>query len=121
MDDKLEAFKDYRFHVVLENSSFDHYFSEKLTDCILAGTYPIYYGCPNLEEYFSKNTYCRIDIFNFEEAVKKIDRTISEEFDKKFRSELLAARDLTLYKHNIFPMLIDLIQSIEQGQYGPPK
>ena len=120
MDDKLEALKDYRFHVVLENSSFDHYFSEKLTDCILAGSYPIYYGCPNLEEYFNQKACCRIDIFNFEDAVKKIDRVISEEFDKKFRSELLVARDLTLYKYNIFPMLIDLIQGIEQGQNGLP-
>lgn len=120
MDDKLDALKDYRFHVVLENSSYDHYFSEKLTDCILSGTYPIYYGCPNLEEYFNQKAYCRIDIFNFEEAVKQIDHAINEELDKKFRSELLVARDLTLYKYNIYPMLISLIQGIERGQHGLP-
>jgi len=118
MDDKLEALKDYRFHVVLENSSFEHYFSEKLTDCILAGTYPIYYGCPNLDEYFTQNSYQRIDIHNFEDSVKIIDNAIKEELDKKFRAELLEARELTLYKHNLFPMLIGHIQGIETGNYG---
>ncbi len=120
MDDKLDSLKDYRFQVVLENSSFEHYFSEKLTDCILAGTYPVYYGCPDLDKYFTQNSYRRIDIHNFEDSIKIIDNAIKEEWDKKFRSELLEARDLILYKYNLFPMLIGLIQNIENGKYGLP-
>ncbi|MEM1244322.1 MAG: glycosyltransferase family 10 [Pseudomonadota bacterium] len=120
MDDKIEALRDYRFHVVLENSSFDHYFSEKLTDCILAGTYPIYYGCPNLAEYFPQDSYQPIDIDNFEDAVKVIDNTIAQELDKKFRPKLLEARNLTLYEYNLFPMLINIIGDIEKGKYGLP-
>lgn len=120
MDDKIVALQDYRFHVVLENSSFDHYFSEKLTDCILAGTYPIYYGCPNIDEYFPKNTYQKIDIHDFDAAVKIIDNTIEQELDKKFRQELLDARDRVLNKYNLFPMLIEIISNIEDGKYGTP-
>ena len=120
MDDKLEALKDYRFHVVLESYSREHYFSEKLSDCILAGAFPIYYGCPNLDKYFDKNAYRRIDIQNFQDSVNIIKNTINEELDKKCRSALLEARDLILYKHNLFPMLINLIQDIEAGKYGLP-
>ena len=121
MEDKLIALKDYRFHVVLENSVFDHYFSEKLSDCILAGAYPIYYGCNNIDKYFPDNSYQRINIHDFDSAIKTINNAIEKDFDKKFRQERLNARDLVLNKHNIFPMLIDIIGNIEEGKYGAPK
>ncbi|MDB2522374.1 glycosyltransferase family 10 [Planktomarina temperata] len=57
MDDKLESLRDYRFHIAIENSSYDGYFTEKITDCFLAGTYPIYYGCKNLDQYFQKTRF----------------------------------------------------------------
>ena len=120
MDDKLEALRDYRFHVVLESCSRKHYFSEKLSDCILAGAFPIYYGCPNLDEYFDQNAYRRIDIQNFEDSVNIITNATNGQLDRKCRSALLEARDLILYKHNLFPMLINLIQGIEAGRYGLP-
>ena len=120
MDDKIVALKDYRFHVTLENSSYDHYFSEKLSDCILAGTYPIYYGCPNINDYFPRNSYQHIDIQDFKEAVKIIDRSIEKSYDKIYRQELLTARNLVLNQYNLFPMLIEIIHKIEDGQFGKP-
>lgn len=40
------------FHLVVENVSQRDYFTEKLLDCLLTLTLPIYWGCPNLGEYF---------------------------------------------------------------------
>jgi hypothetical protein len=34
----------------MENAASDHYFSEKLIDCILLEAVPIYYGCPGITE-----------------------------------------------------------------------
>lgn len=48
---KEEALLDYRFSIVIENSKTDNYFTEKLIDCIMVGTIPIYWGCPNIDEY----------------------------------------------------------------------
>jgi hypothetical protein len=42
--DKLETLSKYRYSVVIENSQ--EFLSEKLIDCILAGTIPIYVGPP---------------------------------------------------------------------------
>jgi len=119
MDDKLDALRDYRFNVVLENSSTDHYFSEKFTDCVIAGTYPLYCGCPNLDQYFPEGSFLRIDIENFEKSILMIDAAIADGLDKENRNELRLARDLAMHKHNIFPMLVDLIEGIEAGKYGP--
>lgn len=42
-----------QFHIAIENTAIDHYFSEKLLDCFQTKTVPIYYGCTNLHDYFN--------------------------------------------------------------------
>ena len=118
IDDKLEALQDYRFHVVLENSSVEHYFSEKLVDCIMAGSYPIYYGCPNLTDYFPENSFAKIDINNFSAAVETIERVMAGDYDRRYKEQLRQARDMAMYQYNIYPMLIKVITDIEAGKYG---
>lgn len=49
---KLDALKDYRFSIVIENCQVDGYFTEKLIDCIVAGTIPIYWGSPSICSVF---------------------------------------------------------------------
>jgi len=52
MSSKIEMLRDYQFHICIENSRQQNYFSEKLMDCLLTKTIPIYYGCPNITDYF---------------------------------------------------------------------
>jgi hypothetical protein len=49
---KITALKDYMFSVVIENSIEDCYFTEKLLDCFLTGTIPIYCGHKNVSKFF---------------------------------------------------------------------
>lgn len=49
--DKEEGLCDYMFSVAIENSN--QYFSEKLLDCFLTGTIPIYYGTPSVGKWFN--------------------------------------------------------------------
>tara|TARA_R110000824_G_scaffold122766_1_gene280234 strand:+ start:2231 stop:3028 length:798 start_codon:yes stop_codon:yes gene_type:complete len=51
--DKEEALSEYMFTVVIENVSDKNYFTEKIVDPMLLGTVPIYWGCPNIEDFFS--------------------------------------------------------------------
>lgn len=41
---RYQVLSDYRYSVVIENVKHDGYFTEKLIDCALCGTMPIYYG-----------------------------------------------------------------------------
>lgn len=45
IENKEEGLIDYRYSIVLENSRSDYYFSEKLIDCFMTKTVPIYWGC----------------------------------------------------------------------------
>ena len=41
-----------QFHICIENSAQKNYFTEKLVDCFLTKTVPIYCGCDNIGEFF---------------------------------------------------------------------
>ena len=43
------------FSIAIENASCKTYFTEKLLDCFATGTIPVYYGAPNIGDYFNKN------------------------------------------------------------------
>ncbi|MEK0164222.1 hypothetical protein VWX35_18335 [Phaeobacter sp. A36a-5a] len=49
---KSDGLAPYRYSVVIENVRERNYFSEKLIDAILCETVPIYWGCPNISDFF---------------------------------------------------------------------
>jgi len=53
VEKKEEALSDYMFSVVTENCSENNYFSEKLIDCLLQKVVPVYWGAPNIAEFFN--------------------------------------------------------------------
>ena len=47
-----EMCENYMFTIAIENTSHDHYFSEKIVNPLLYDTIPLYWGCKKIEEYF---------------------------------------------------------------------
>lgn len=43
---------DSQFHIAIENTKQNNWFTEKLIDCFQTKTIPIYWGCPNIGKYF---------------------------------------------------------------------
>ena len=54
---KLEGLKDYRYHFAIENCKKDYWFTEKLIDCLVTGTIPIYWGCPSISKFFNTDGF----------------------------------------------------------------
>ena len=52
VDYKLTGLRDYKYHIVVENGQGDDYFTEKLIDCFVTGTIPLYWGTKNINRYF---------------------------------------------------------------------
>ncbi len=50
---KLEALRDYRFSIVVENEKNNGWFTEKIIDCFMTGTIPIYWGCKSIDVFFT--------------------------------------------------------------------
>jgi len=77
---KSEALKEYMFSITIENCKKDFYFSEKLIDCFITGTIPIYWGCPSIGNFFNEKG---IIVFNNIDDLKDILKDI----DKKYYDE----------------------------------
>ena len=58
---KIHSCKNYAFSVVIENCKEDYYFTEKIIDCFLTGTIPIYWGCPSIGDFFNKKGFLTFD------------------------------------------------------------
>jgi hypothetical protein len=104
---KDKALAKYRFSIAIENSSQKNYFTEKINDCFLFSTLPLYWGCPNISHFFPKDSYRLIDI-NKPEEIKHI---ISEPITKKTERAIEEAKNLILYKYNIWPSIESLIRN----------
>lgn len=54
IEDKSIALDDYAFSVVIENIQTPGYFTEKLIDCMLRKTVPVYWGDTQIDTHFDK-------------------------------------------------------------------
>ena len=109
--DKWSAIAPYKCHLVLENSVQKDYWSEKLADSFLGFSYPIYYGCPNIEDYFSRNSMSIIDIENFDESIVLLETIIDNDIDVKKSLAICSSRRKILNKYNIFSLMAKMAQN----------
>ena len=77
VDTKEETLLDYRYSIIIENTKQDNYITEKLIDCLIVGTIPIYWGCPNVSDYFNMEG---IPTFNTLDELKNILPKLTEDF-----------------------------------------
>ena len=110
LEDKADGLLPYRYSLAIENSSIPDYWTEKIADCFLCWTIPIYYGSHNLEEYFPPESFIRIDIANPQEALTKIKSIATDDAWEKRLPALKAARQLVLDKYQFFPYFSKLIR-----------
>lgn len=75
IEKKESGLENYRFSVVAENSIDNFYFSEKIIDCIINKTIPIYWGC-DTSKFFDQSGIIK---FNSLESLNNILNSLSPE------------------------------------------
>lgn len=111
-EDKYDVVAPYKYHIAIENSKAKYYWTEKLSDTYLCGSYPIYYGCTNVGDYFPGGSYSEIDIHDFEGAVKIIDRLIAENAYEKSMPLLKQCKELVLEDYNLFNYIASVLDGM---------
>jgi hypothetical protein len=102
VDDKMDAILPYRFHLVLENTRASNYWTEKLADAYLGWAFPVYLGCPNLDEFFSPDAFCAIGGDDFEVAAVCIERLLDTPETPDEVNAVAEARTRVLDQYNPF-------------------
>mgnify|MGYP001054252890 CR=1 FL=1 len=114
IDDKWLGLEQYKYSVAIENSCYHNYFTEKILDCYLSYTMPIYFGCPNILDFFPEESMLLIDINNYEKSLEKIKKAIADNlYDKSFDA-ILDARKKVLSQLSFFSYLNNWILELEK-------
>lgn len=103
--DKTPGLIDYKYSLAIENSSYADYWTEKISDCYLCSTMPIYWGCPNVTDYFAKESMIIIDMKDPRAAARKIETAIDEGLWERYHEAIEQARQQVLNDYNL-PLLI---------------
>lgn len=73
---KSEGTNPYMFQIAIENAQRRFYFADKIYDCFVTGTVPIYWGAPNIGDFFDMRG---ILTFNHPNELKEILESLSPE------------------------------------------
>jgi len=79
---KLEVMRKYKFCLAYENSKHAvGYITEKMSDCIMAGVVPIYYGAPNVTDHIPKECFIDVrDTDNYAVILETMRNTTYEQY-----------------------------------------
>lgn len=75
---KFEVLSRYKFCLCFENMAMDGYITEKLFDCLYAGTIPLYLGAPDISTYIPDDIYVDCRKFRSWEAMWEAVKTMPE-------------------------------------------
>lgn len=90
--DKLDTISDYRFSICFENMVLPGYMTEKMVDCFVAGSIPLYLGAPDINALVPRQAY--VDMRDYkspeqvEEALGAMDESVASEMIRAGREYL---------------------------------
>lgn len=103
--DKWEGLAPYRYSIAIENTSKPDYWTEKIADCFLTYTVPLYYGATNITDYFPEESLIWLPIDDPDEAIRIVRDTLQKDsFDKRLPA-LKEARRRMLEQYSLFGQL----------------
>jgi len=80
--DNIEAYRDYKFNVAMENDKQDYYFTEKLCTCFSNKVVPIYYGARKIDDFFDMDGVIYVENRDdIPEIIRNLD--IDKEYEKR--------------------------------------
>ena len=109
--DKKPLF-DSQFHICIENSKRKNWFTEKLIDCLETKTVPIYYGCPNIGDWFDERGFIIVnDLKEIIEACNKLTPEIYEKMLPYVEYNFKKSKDYTDIAKRLKDKIIQIIKN----------
>ncbi|GAA3779703.1 glycosyltransferase family 10 domain-containing protein [Flavobacterium ginsengiterrae] len=112
IDDKWDVLSRSKYAIAYENFQSDYYWTEKITDCFLSYTMPLYFGCDRIDNFFPKKSFIQIDPSDKHIKLFLKEITESNKWEENLE-EISKARELILNKYQLFPFISNYVKAIE--------
>lgn len=117
---KDEGLRPYKYSVAIENMPLPFWMSEKLHDCFLTHTYPLYYDCPNVNRFFDSRSYQKLDIMDHQYSINLIEELINSPIHyEEHLSFLIEAKKKYLTDYSFESVLVNTV--LKHGELGLEK
>ncbi len=103
--EKWDGRAPYRYTIVLENQASPHVITEKLMDAFLALAYPIYWGAPDVAEFFDPASLTTIDIKDLHGSIARIETILQEDPYPRVSTAIRDSRDRVLTDYHLYRRL----------------
>jgi len=109
--DKWDGLAPYEYSIAIENSKHENYFTEKITDCFLSYTMPLYWGCPNINDFFDDRSFVTLEVEDYISSIARIDECLNADAHKKNLKFIRESRRLVLEKYAFIPALVNILSA----------
>ncbi len=105
INDKANGIAPFKYHIVLENNTIPHFWTEKLADAYLGFAMPLFSGCANVAEYFPQDSFVPLDLRDIPAAVERVAEVLEQDPYDAALSSILEARRRVLEDYNLYSVL----------------
>lgn len=113
---KISGLADYKYHIVLENGSWPHYWTEKLADAFMANCFPFYWGAPNIFDYFSHSSLKQIDLDDIKGTIHTIEASLEQNLYEASQNALWGARNKILTEYHPCETFLNTLNSLPNSK-----
>lgn len=107
IENKIDGLKDYMFSVAMENEISDIYYTEKILDCFLTGTIPIYWGTSKIKDIFNPDGILFLD----EIDLKKLNEDIYKERISAVKENLEIAKKINKGSNHMVDFIVKNLEN----------
>jgi hypothetical protein len=116
VEDKWDVLSKSKYAIAYENFQNDYYWTEKIADCFLSYTLPLYFGCNRISDFFPEKSFIQIDPKDKHIELFLSELVTSRKWEQNIDA-IIEARNLVLNRYQLFPFIYDYIQT-QNNQRG---
>ena len=108
---KEEVFGDSQFGIAIENTSHKGYFTEKILDCFLLKTIPLYWGCSDISNFFDMDGIIQFNnVDDLIYSLNNLDENYYEEKKEYIERNWRLAKSFVDYEQNIIDKITEVFK-----------
>lgn len=112
---KEDGLNRYRYSVAIENSRLNSYVTEKFYDCIIAGCVPLYFGAPNIADYFPKDSFIALPIDDIRKCRQIIQNLSISDYESRIPA-LIEAQSLVRDEYSLGAVILRHAAEVRQNK-----
>jgi hypothetical protein len=115
-DNKAEALLPYEYSIAVENAELDGYISEKLFDCFVCNTVPIYYGTSTVNTIYNPKSFLPLpytnDISRLIEWLKDLSKS-EKGSNLKYKDYVIESKERYYTRYNLYNLIKHSINNVK--------